>query len=340
MADIPESLVEQEQQAAEVLQRQGDARKDVVAEAAAAVRELRGPDTDEPEDIAAEVATDVEAPVEETVAETETPSEEPEPILLQDDDGNQYIKLVVDGEEQTMSIADAQVELQKRISGDHRMNEAQQLRAQAQRDLEAAQERERQIQMVQARAEQETADEEIGTSVRDAVSEILNGDVESASEKLTATLMAARNAPATPATPETASQDASLAEAQARQVAEVQAAYGTFTSEFSDLNMVQGSPDFVLADTYATQVEAEHPDWSPLQVMREAGNQVRAFKGAAQVDANDDGSDARSARRANLKPLPPAGGGAEDLTEQQYKARTAEEIVEAMNKQRRGRLAA
>ena len=77
-------------------------------------------------------------------------------------------------------------------------------------------------------------------------------------------------------------------------------AFNEFATDFSDI--AGDDALFAIADTESNTIIAEHPEWSPSQVMTEAGNRVRKMvKGEKEVSV-DDGE--RLKHKANLQPIP------------------------------------
>ena len=347
MADTEQTSLEaQEQAAAEELTRQTDNREDVVAEAVKAVREAR--DDVEEEEVQEEVKAEADAEEEEVqeevkaeadAEEEETGEEVQESILVQNEEGEQLIRLKVDGVDKTMTLAEAQAELQKRDSGSQRLDAAARLKAQAEQELQNA----RNFLTQQQRAkDQVTTNDQVKANAKAIVDGILSGDEDTAIEKLTAELMRQQGAirPATlPTDTATDSQNVTAKEQELQ--AELSRQYETFKTEYPDVFADQTSYD--LADMFSEKIEQQHPDWAPLDIMRESGRQVRAYRGTAgPVDTsikNDvTDNDARQARRNKLKPMP-TGGGVEDLQDQPKGRKTPEDIVMSFNKQRRGKTA-
>ena len=279
---------------------------------------------------------------------------EPESPLVQGADGSTLMKLKVDGQDVLMPIDQAVAELQKGQAADARLNAAQQAQTQAQALLAQAQ-AQAQAQPAappEAPAAPEPEPEvDFDDAAEAVIKEIIEGDEKAAVEKLAQALRQGRGA--SPATaPSAEATDQRVAQIAAQVAAEkiaLDQQYQTFAQEYPEI--VSDQQAFDIADLMATQVEAESPHFTPLQVMREAGNRVRAFKGqpAAQAQPAQPAPTGtpkvvdmtqRIQRKANLQPMPGTGGSAaEEIAQRAPKPKTTEEIVQEMRESRLGKTA-
>ena len=285
----------------------------------------------------AEEAEEAEEPV--AKAPEEPQNEEPDtaPILVEED-GETYIALKVDGVEKKMSLSDAQAELQRRESGSARLQEAatERTRLQAVEQRLAAREKELAEKPPEAPAEPAPKTEDVSGLADELTEALLNGDKSMAAEKL-ATVLSKVDSGARPATASTSE----IADAVMQKVNEQQAVrqqFDVFAKEYPDI--VENPEAFGVADAISTQVEAEHPDWDPLRIMREAGDRFRRIAGAKPPEAQaPEKPTPQQEAKSRLTRVPPPGGVGEVVAMPKQPRRTVDDLVEEMNVQRRGKAA-
>ena len=333
--DAPQGTVQDAGEAAAIregvtakrlVEQRGDDIEELAAELAAERRAANPPGETEPE-----------PEVDDQSAAAEGEQEiEPAPIL-REEDGETYITLKVDGVEQRMSIADAQAELQRRESGNRRLQEAASERVRLQQLQQHLTQREQQLQAAPpAPPEAPPPTEELDALAKEFVASTLDGDEDTAAEKLAKAVRAAAGGAGKPATPD----HASIVEAAVQQVRRDQAIandYNTFKSEYPD---IINDPDaYAFADMVSDKVVAEHPEWTPLEVLREAGNRTRAFRNIQDAPSPETSRPEAQAAKSRLTRVPQSGGAAESVGTEPPKRKTPEQIVTEMNVQRRGKAA-
>ena len=305
--------------------------------------------------LANELHDERDAEVVETVAvaeETEEEEEEQEQvdeqqdILVEGEKGEALIKLKVDGVEILMPLADAQAELQKRETGSERLQRATELQQQLNEQAMALAQQQTQVADP---ATEEVDDETLLNVSKEVVTDIVNGDEDAAAEKL-ASALKRQNGGAGPAT--AISEDSIVETVAQRVTSELQAkgllkeAFDTFAEEYPDITSDDFS--FNMADNLSDTVAAEHPDWSPIEIMRETGKQIRAFRGKepdekpedTEVDPNLDTREEAHKARGKLVRMPKGGSVAQiNKSDESGEPQSLESVVTEMNVTRRGRAA-
>lgn len=240
-------------------------------------------------------------------------------------DGKPMFKTVVDGQEKLIPLESARTQLQKHLAADIRFEQAKQQR----KELDA---RERSIRNVEATLRARSAaaatpapaanDEALDREAVEVVRSLVTEPEDKAAARLAKTFKAIRQAAATaPVDPEAIANAA--AERAVRTIAErdSQRALGeglkTFTKNYPD---IAGDSDlFNLADRKTDAIAQEHPDWSPEQVMMEAGKQTREWLrglGGSTKEMKSNGGTPPQNNRQQLKqrltpmPTPRSAGGA------------------------------
>ena len=336
MNDEATDQLEQAEEAPPNIKSLSDDREAILAEIAKDRSDSRMAAEEAVEATGGEPATEGQAA--ETVPEQINEIPEPEPILVEED-GQTFIALKVDGVDRRMPIEDARAELQRRESGSQRLQEAARQNVENRRSASELAERERLLSEQPSRQEPpaETS-EERRTRAKDLVVEILNGDEDTAADKL-ATMMERVESGARPATGVDESVIAAAVQ-KARRDQDDQHAFNQFLGEFPDI--LPGTDAFAFADMKSTEVVAEHPEWSVLAVMREAGRRTRTFRGTPEpgdTKLKTSGRNEAHAARDKLTRMPPAGSVSEELVRETPKRKTVEDTVDEMNFQRRGKRA-
>ena len=265
-------------------------------------------------------------------ADTEKPAL---PEELQDDpladyidmvDGRPMFRMKVDGEIVHRDLDAVRAEAQKNEAADRRLQAASDWQKDLQQREAQVAERERaaatQPTVVSPPPERTDVDDlDIDAVSHEIVTSMFSGTEEEAAAKLADTLRKVRG------TGQAAPQiDADALVQQAKQAAreeldqdnynkDVNSAWNDFTTEYAD---VHGDTDaFAFADSQSSLIEKQHPDWSPRQVMMEAGKRAREKvivprQRLAELEAERENPpppapDAdRQANKQNLQPLPQA----------------------------------
>ena len=265
------------------------------------------------------------------------PEPAPLPAELQNDPLADFIemhnnvpmfKTVVDGQPTLIPLDRARTELQKRVAGDIRMQQA----AETTRQLE---ERERQVQASEAALAQRTQqlaqtpppsadpDADLVGEAKEIVSTLFTGNEDEAATKL-ATLLARGRVPAQAPidTQQIVQETARVVRSEMTQEQmdrDAKVGYDNFARDFPDI-MADGNL-YRMADQMTDDIAKEHPEWLPSQIMQESGTRVRAWanqlKGASETDTPPNtpgnGMDQRQERKQQLKPIPQAAGGAQQV---------------------------
>lgn len=190
--------------------------------------------------------------------------------------GKPMFKTLVDGQVKLIPLETARVQLQKHLAADIRLDQATQRR----KELDA---RERQLNATAAQLATRTAqpvvpvdDAALEKESVELVRSLVNEPEAVAAKKLATTLTKIRAATpqidvnavarqaATVARQEIAAEDKAKA---------LNSGFDEFTKSYPDI--AADSDLFALADRKTNAIASEHPDWSPGQVMMEAGKQTR-----------------------------------------------------------------
>ena len=321
-------LEQQEREATEGLHQRKEDRAEVMAEAAKAAREDRDRELVEtqPEPQKEETPATVENTEPQAEEQTQQPAET-SPVLMQDDDGNYFLKLKVDGQEQTMELSKAQAELQKRMAGDARLAQAAKLKADVEIEHQRVLQMRAEIENQKRQEEEAVYKQTVETQAQEIVKSMASGEDTVASEKLAALIQQSGTRPVT-ATPVPATVQPQTANISPTEQ-ELATSFERFKQEYGDV--VNDKHSFALADTLVTELQEQNPSWNAWQLMEAAGNKVREFRGQAQKPQAEDN---RTARKQNLRPIP-TGNAREELSEPAPVRKTAEDIVKEMNYARR-----
>lgn len=227
--------------------------------------------------------------------------------------GKPMMKLIVDGQEKLIPLENARAQLQKHTAADIRLQDV----ARQRKELEnraaviKAQEQElgaRRAAPAAAPVDDKALDVEATELVRSLVSE----PEAQAAARLAKTLKTIRQA-ATPQIDPKAIAKLAADEAEARIVARdtgraMTDGLAAFKANYPD---VAGDPDlFALADRKTDAIAEEHPEWSPQQVMDEAGRQTHEWMKAHGMAVRpgirpaNGGTNNRQQRKEGLRPMP------------------------------------
>lgn len=225
--------------------------------------------------------------------------------------GKPMFKTLVDGQEKLIPLEAARAQLQKHLAADVRLQQAAAQRREnearaAQLQKTEAELRARSTATRVAPIEDEALDRESVELVRSLVTE----PEDKAAAKLAKTLKMIRQAQAPQIDVEAIRQEAvnvakqTLAEDKAKTALE--SGFETFTRDYQD---IASDPElFAIADRKTEILAQEHPEWSPGQLMMEAGKQTREWmqslgltskKSAGQPPVSN-----RQQRKEGLRPMP------------------------------------
>lgn len=256
-------------------------------------------------------------------------------------EGKPMFKTVVDGKEVLIPLDRARAQLQKHLAADIRLQQAADLRKQ----LDA---REQSIRNVEATLKTRTQssatapadDAAIDAQAVELVRSLVSEPEDKAAVKLAKTLKAIRQAPA----PDAETIVAQAADRAIRTIAErdnakaLNTGLQQFTKDYPD---IAGDPDlFNLADRKTNAIAEEHPEWSPGEVMLEAGRQTREWlKGLGapvKVPAGTPPGQPsnRQQRKDNLVPMPQPRTARPAATEETPKDQSPQDVLAEIRKAR------
>lgn len=253
-------------------------------------------------------------------------------ILSKDESGSFFIKLKVDGEEKSMTLEQAQAELQRRESGSARLQQAAEAYKQLEERTKALEEREQFL----TKATEEEQEESLEETAREILSDIMNADEDAAAEKLASMIKNVSGArPATEDQNKIIDLAVQRAKQEAAEQSEAQEALNSFFSEYPELLPETDPVAFKMADTMTDIVVAENPDWSKKQIFLEAGKRVREFRGKSDESP-------RKQARSNIQQMPAAGTARQTsmVERQSTSQQSVSEYVENERRLRRGERAA
>lgn len=206
-------------------------------------------------------------------------------------DGKRYMRLKVDGEEQEFELGHVKATAQKNLAADKRLAAA----AARERDIQEKErilsERELALQQVQSKPpELPGASDDVESQVDAALSAIYSGDEDQAKKALIG-LVAGRQQPTqnayNPDDIDKRVQQATLAAiAQQERQREIVTAASKFEAEFND---IASDPElWAMADKHTLEIVDSHPEYTPYQIMQEAGNRVRGWLDAKKGNGLSD----------------------------------------------------
>jgi hypothetical protein len=257
-------------------------------------------------------------------------------------DGKPMFKTLVDGKEELIPLDRARQQLQKHLAADVRLQQAAELRKQLDARAAALQATEAQLKSRQSTAPAPTElnfDAEAIEIVRSLVTE----PEDKAAARLAQTLKAFRQASApvdVDAITKKAAEVATRTLEEREQSRALKSGFDTFTSSYKD---IASDPElFAIADRKTDAIAAEHPEWSPGEVMLEAGKQTREWLksiGAPvkeTVDPKIPGGapSNRQQRKESLRPMPTPRTARPAATEENDRPATAADVVAEMRKSR------
>ena len=225
--------------------------------------------------------------------------------------GKPMFKTLVDGIEQLIPLDRARQQLQKHLAADIRLQQA----AEQKRQLDA---REQSIRNVEATLKTRSAqpvapvvddtslDKEAVELVRSLVSEP-EGKAAARLAKTLKTIRASQPQIDVNALEQRVAERVTKTTAAERHAAALHSGFDEFTKNYPD---IAGDSDlFVLADRKTNDIAAANPNWTPAQVMNEAGKQTRDWLvsiGAKPKAAAPKSESTNQQRKQNLVPMPQA----------------------------------
>lgn len=223
--------------------------------------------------------------------------------------GKPVFRAVVDGKTVEMPLEEARANIQKNVAADRRLQEA----ANRRRELDAREDALRKRE--QARTQAAPVDTlDLDAEAAELVKVLVSAPEDVAAKRMAVTLKKIRQAQAPIDSNAIVSQAADVAVRTIAANDDVKAKSSGF-KKFQELySDVANDPDlYALADRRSDLIYAEHPDWSPEQIMLEAGKQAREWleqksgkklvvpnQGRSQADA----SRSRQETKQQLRPMP------------------------------------
>lgn len=237
---------------------------------------------------------------------TSTKGEDPLGDYVVRVDGKPMFKTVVDGQERLIPLDRARQELQIGLAAKTRFDQANELKRQLEAKLRAQTQTARVAATPAAPAIDDLA------LARGLVRSLVSEPEDKAAERMAETFKTIRGS--TPQVDADAIAKRAASEAVRAVVErENQRALDTGLSQFTkDYPEIASDPDlFTLADKRTNTIAEEHPEWTPAQVMLQAGEQTRAWlksMGVTPKTAAPSGEQPnnRQQRKQNLVPMPQA----------------------------------
>ena len=252
------------------------------------------------------------------------------------------LKIKVDGVETEIPIDQAKAVIQKNLAADKRLNDATLKQKQLNDWEQQLVQREQALQALPTTdgtatdgtaTTGEPAQEDTKELIQTAVDKLYDGDTDEAVDALSKVMEGRSNA--TPIDPEQIVQQAvSAMTHQARKQEyqnDVTQGKQKFAKEFKDI--ADDPILFSVADDLTLQLIPQHPDWTPTQVIMEAGRQTREW--ADKLRGAGGGSSSRAERKAQLQSLPRSNGSmAYQPPKPDNGPKTSVEIIKQMKEQR------
>jgi hypothetical protein len=224
--------------------------------------------------------------------------------------GKPMFKTLVDGQEKLIPLEAARAQLQKHLAADIRLQQVAEQRKQLEAREAALRNNEETFKRRQHPSVQPTPAFDDRKLANELVRSLVTETEDKAAEKMAQTFREIRQA----STPQI---DVNALVAQARDEAvktiverdtqkALKSGFDQFTSDYPE---IAGDSDlFNLADRKSEVIAAEHPEWTPGQVMNEAGKQTRAWLETlgARTGAAPKPTTSNQARKQNLVPMPQA----------------------------------
>lgn len=279
----------------------------------------------------------------------DSPDEEDEHDDDQGDEGGEeesageeedLVTIIVDGEQRQVPRSKVYEQgirtMQKEAAADKRLAEANS-RIKAAEEYEAKvratqQQIEAQLRQQQTRSQDaplsDKQDADIKQRARRIVDKLLDGDEEEATNAL-ADILGRQQA-----TPVDTNQLVNQVTAQVQRTTELRAAVSDFRTNYPTI----ANDDFLWsrADAESDRVQAEHPDWSPRDILLEAGARVEAWvkslAGPADQDSDTQRREGKRDKKRTTETLPTASARAPKPADKRPPSRS--EVVANMRKSR------
>lgn len=252
-------------------------------------------------------------------------------------DGKVYLRTKVDGEEGEVELSKVKSNYQKYMAGDKRLAEAADREKQLQiyeQQLFLREQAMRQRQQESEPPKNSGASDDVEANVDAVLEAIYSGDDDTAKKAL-ANLVAGRQQPTQNAiTPDEIDQrvlrTTQATIAQMEQQRELKSASQKFRSEFND---IASDPKlFGMADELTLEIAEANPDFTPYQIMQEAGNRVREW--LSTFKSSDSGMSDRTQRKRQAMGAVAGANRAASLGKDAPPARTRSNVIEDMKRQR------
>lgn len=243
-------------------------------------------------------------------------------------DGVPMFKTKVDGQEKLIPIENARAQLQKHVAAEIRLQQAAaEKRALEQREAAIAEgeaklaAKLKQLQEAPPSVKPDVSDQDLSDQAHQVVSSLFTGSEDEAVKSLTELLGKIRQAPGPQFDPnETVTQAVAaakreLAAEQAvkereRQQKDINSGFKKFSDDYPEI--VENADLFRYADGLTDVIQSENPDWSPSEVMTEAGKRTRAWVESLKAPAAPVPNNDRQNRKRNLTPMPQARMGTQE----------------------------
>lgn len=242
--------------------------------------------------------------------------------LVETKDGKQGMTLDVNGRKEWYPLENIRAAAMRSTAADERFSQAAELRKQAALDLKAAAD----LKTAATSTTRSTPDVQVDDKTLDQVSldlaqSLLNDSPEVIAGKLKTVLMTNAQARApvvdTEAVADAAAKKVTAQISKQGRQEELMSGLKEFETKFPE--MKPGTPLYAVADSMSDSVAAEHPEWTPSQIMLEAGQRAQAWAsglgGASVPGATRETPPSiktasnREVRKDKLVPMPKARTG-------------------------------
>jgi len=261
--------------------------------------------------------------------------------------GKAHLRLKVDGKEQLTPLDTAIAQLQKGTAAEVRLQSAAELRKQldaratalAAKEAEINAKLQRQPSAPPAAAD----DKDLDSEVQGVVDSLLTDDPKVAAAKLKGVIVKVRQAASPSINEDTIRAVAVQATKQTlKETSHAQSLVVGLTKFQSEYPEIAKDPKLErVADGMTDAIATEHPEWSPEQVMLEAGRQTREWMESLGMKPAADPAplkpnlaDERRDRKAGLRPLPAQRSQRQQAAKQEAVVETPASIVAEMRRQR------
>lgn len=266
-----------------------------------------------------------------------------EHVIVQN--GKPMLKLKVDGKETMIDLDAARTTLQKHTAAEVRLQQA----AEAKRSLDtreiqlqareqALNEREQKLRS-QPPPKADADDPVLLESAKELVTTIMSDPEDKAVQKVAKILGRVRTPTAAPVNEEAIVEKAATVAEQRTAAKQRQQDTVTGYKQFEmDYPEIAKDPRlFTVADQMSDQLTQEHPEWTPSQVMAEAGKRTRdwvAEMTGRPATPTPQPTNDRQVRKQNLRPMPPARSVRVDPRPAEAPAETPQSVMAEIRKAR------